>query len=111
MTELLRKHLQGMALNSPPESFHALDLEALREPEITFWSVWEGVELLGCGPLKELDGRHTEIKPVRTAAPHRRKGVATRLLKHILAEAKQNGYRRISLETAAGDASAATPQL
>ena len=59
---LLREHLQSMALHSPPESIHALDLEALRKPEITFWTAWESGELLGCGALKELDSRHGEIK-------------------------------------------------
>ena len=34
--ELLREHLRNMALHSPPESIHALDLEGLRKPEITF---------------------------------------------------------------------------
>ena len=99
VAELLREHLQDMARHSPPESIHALDLEALRKPEITFWSVWEGTELLGCGALKELDAQHAEIKSMRTAASHLRKGVASQTLQHILAEAKRRGYRRISLET------------
>jgi putative acetyltransferase len=72
--ELLREHLRGMALISPPESIHALDLEALRKPEITFWTVWEDGELLGCGALKELDPRHAEIKSMRTSSAHLRKG-------------------------------------
>jgi putative acetyltransferase len=88
-----------MAIHSPPESIHALDLEALRQPEITFWTIWEGGELLGCGALKELDSRHAEIKSMRTASPHLRKGVAKNLLQHILEEARRRGYIRLSLET------------
>ncbi len=63
---LLSEHLQGMADHSPPESIHALDLEGLRAPDISFWTAWEGPELLGCGALKELDARHGEIKSMRT---------------------------------------------
>lgn len=97
--ELLQEHLQTMTLHSPPESVHALDIEALRKPEITFWSLWEGAELMGCGALKELDADHGEIKSMRTAALHLRKGVAGKLLRHILKEAKQRSYQRVSLET------------
>ena len=96
---LLREHLQSMTLHSPPESRHALGVEALRQPEITFWTVWENGELLGCGALKELDARHAEIKSMRTSSSHLRKGVAKKLLNHILGEAARRGYSRLSLET------------
>ena len=86
---------------SPPQSVHALPLEGLRRREITFWSVWENGELLGCGALKELDPEHGEIKSMRTASSHLRKGVARAMLQHILAEAARRGYRRLSLETGA----------
>ncbi len=96
---LLEEHLRHMHSISPPESVHALDLDGLRRPEVTFWTAWEGGELVGCGALKELDARHGEIKSMRTAAAHLRKGVAARLLEHILAEAARRGYARLSLET------------
>ncbi|WP_285766764.1 GNAT family N-acetyltransferase [Peribacillus sp. SI8-4] len=96
---LVSEHLHGMALHSPPESIHALDLEALRKPEITFWSVWEDDQLVGCGALKELDDQHGEIKSMRTATAHLRKGVAKQLIQYIMEEAKRRGYRRLSLET------------
>ncbi|MBB3060723.1 GNAT family N-acetyltransferase [Microbulbifer rhizosphaerae] len=99
VAELLSEHLRGMAQHSPPESIHALDLEALRRPEITFWSAWDGAELMGCGALKTLDTRHAEIKSMRTASAHLRKGVVRRLLQHILDQARSRGYRRLSLET------------
>ena len=101
---LLQAHLQNLAALSPPESMHALDIGALRKPEITFWSVWDGEELAGCGALKELDAQHAEIKSMRTAAAHLRKGVASKLLQHIISEARRRSYRRLSLETGAGDA-------
>src|SRR5512133_2156921 len=96
---LLQEHLNSMKLYSPPESIHALDIEALRKPEITFWTVWENGELLGCGALKELDPQHGEIKSMRTTSAHLRKGVARAVVRHIIAEAKRRGYRRLSLET------------
>lgn len=96
---LLQEHLRDMAELSPPESIHALDLDGLRRPDIRFWTVWEKDQLLGCGALRELDSTHGEIKSMRTAEAHRRKGVATRMLGHILDEASRRGYRRLSLET------------
>src|SRR5947209_3520656 len=103
IAEFLREHLENMAQNSPPESMHALNLEQLRKPDITFWSAWSNSELLGCAALKELDSQHGEIKSMRTASAHRRKGVAARLLEHILDEAKRRNYKRVSLETGSMD--------
>ena len=101
---LLREHLASMALHSPPESVHALDLEALRAPDVSFWSVWEGPELAGCGALKELDAYHGELKSMRTASTHLRRGVAVVLLEHMLSVARKRGYRRLSLETGSMEA-------
>jgi putative acetyltransferase len=78
---------------SPPESVHALDLESLRQPDITFWTIWDEGVLVGCGALKALDSQHAEIKSMRTASSHWRQGVVTQLLEHMLAEAKRRGWR------------------
>ena len=99
IAKLLQEHLDSMRLLSPPESVHALDLTKLRQPDITFWCGWQGTELLGCGALKELAPDHGEIKSMRTAAAHLRKGVAAKMLKHIIDEAQRRKYRRLSLET------------
>ena len=96
---LLTEHLQNMYTLSPAESVHALSLEKLRAPDITFWTAWESDLLLGCGALKELDPKHGEIKSMRTAAAHLRKGIGSIALEHIISEAKRRGYRRLSLET------------
>jgi len=96
---LLREHLKDMYELSPPESVHALDLGALRSPDITVWSAWEGDELLGCGALKELDSRSGEIKSMRTAETHRGRGVASRILEQIMREARRRAYDRLNLET------------
>lgn len=96
---LLQDHLDDMALHSPPESIHALDLDALRQSDITFWSVWEDDELVGCGALKQLTKTSGEIKSMRTSRQHLRKGVAALLLKHIISTATLRGYLQLSLET------------
>ncbi len=101
---LLDEHLAEMRRLSPPESVHALDLGALRQPEISFWTLWSGRDLLGCGALKQLDASHAEIKSMRTAAAHRRRGVARTMLEHLVQQARQRSYARLSLETGAEDA-------
>jgi putative acetyltransferase len=96
---LLREHLRDAAFHSPPESVHALSVEALCVPEITFWAAWDSLELLGCGALLALEPGHGEIKSMRTATAHHRKGVASAILRRIIAEAEGRGYSRLSLET------------
>lgn len=96
---LLAEHLGNMAEITPPESIHALGIEALRAPGVTFWTVWSAGELLGCGALQQLAPGHGEVKSMRTANAHRRQGVARAMLAHIVAEAERRGYSRLSLET------------
>ena len=100
---ILTDHLEDMFATSPPECVFALDLEGLKKPNITFWTVWEDSQLLGCGALKTLDGTHGEIKSMRTTSAARNKGVASTLLRHILDTAKQKGLNKISLETGSQD--------
>ncbi len=96
---LLNEHLRNMYEISPPESVHALDLNRLRSPDITFWTAWEDSELVGCGALKELDPRHGEIKSMRTPQALRRRGAGRAILNHIIGVARARGYERLSLET------------
>ena len=96
---LLQEHLDDMYATSPPNSVHALSLEKLRKPDITFWTVWQQQDLLGCGALKILSTQHAEIKSMRTARQHLRKGVATLMLEHIILQAKAQRLIRLSLET------------
>jgi putative acetyltransferase len=96
---LLNEHLQSMYELSPPESVHALDIEKLRKPEITFWTAWDGPLLLGCGALMELDKSHGEVKSMRTPAAHRGRGAGRAILSHIIAVARSRSYERLSLET------------
>jgi len=96
---LLEAHTAELRGISPPESKHALDLEGLRRPEITMWSVWDGMTLVGCGAIKDLGDGHAELKSMRVSPAHRRRGIASLLLRHIIDEARARGFHRISLET------------
>lgn len=96
---LLRLHLDEMHQWSPPESVHAMPIERLRAPDVTFWSVWAGADLAGCGALKQLDAGHGELKSMRAHPDFRGKGVGKAILHHLLAEARARGYSRVSLET------------
>jgi len=100
----LTEHIEEMRSITPLESKHALDLDGLRRPEITFWSVLDGDDaVVGCGAVKALDASHAELKSMRTAQARKRSGIASLLLEHILAEAARMGFARISLETGSAD--------
>ena len=101
---LLALHLSGMHETSPPGHVFALDLSGLQAAGVTVWSVWDGDALAGIGALKQLDSGAAELKSMRTAPAHLRKGVAAALLDHIIAEATSRGVRRLSLETGRGPA-------
>ncbi|MGY5738011.1 GNAT family N-acetyltransferase [Vibrio antiquarius] len=96
---LLEEHLQDMYATSPPESVHALDVSKLKLPSITFWTGWDGEQLLGCVAMSQLEDGHAELKSMRTTPSARKQGVASRLLNHVIEQAKHQGIQRLSLET------------
>lgn len=101
--ELLRAHLQDMLACSPAESCHALDVDGLRAPEVTFWTAWDRQQLAGCCALKDLGHGHGEIKSMRTVESLRGRGVAAAMLEHLLTVARDRGWSRLSLETGSQD--------
>ena len=103
IARFLEEHVQEMRSITPPESKHALDLDGLRKPEVTFWSVFDGDTLVGCGAIKRLDADHAEVKSMRTASARKRNGIASLLMEHIITEAKRMGFTRLSLETGAAE--------
>ena len=107
--ELIERHLVGMRASSPPESVHALDIDSLRAPDVTFWSVWVENEIAGCGALKRLDARRGEIKSMRVADKFLGRGVGKALLQHLIGEARARGMESLWLET--GSSEAFTPAL
>ncbi len=96
---LLERHLAHMNALSPPEDVHALDVDGLVDPAVTFFSARSGGRLLGVGALKQLEPGHAEIKSMHTAEEARGRGVARALLDHLLRVARDRGARRLSLET------------
>jgi putative acetyltransferase len=101
---LVARHLRGMHENSPPESVHALDVEKLGAPGVTFWSVWVNGDLAGMGALKELDAANGEIKSMRVDDTFLGCGVGRGLLHHIIEQARARGLARLWLETGSTDA-------
>ncbi|NVI87860.1 GNAT family N-acetyltransferase [Actinomadura sp. BRA 177] len=99
IAEFLAEHVTQMRSVTPLESKHALDLDGLRGPDVTFWSVMDGDVVVGCGAIKRLDAVHGELKSMRTSPARARSGIASRLLGHILGEAERMGFGRLSLET------------
>lgn len=101
---LLRAHAQTMLASSPAESCHFLPAEGLRAPDISFWSMWDGGALVGCGALKDLGGGQGEIKSMHMRAALRGRGLGRLMLEHIVAEARGRGMRTLLLETGSMDA-------
>ncbi len=101
---LIAEHLSDMHSNSPPGYVHALAIENLRAPSVTFWSAWMGGNLCGCGALKELDRITGEVKSMRTRSAFLRRGVGQAVLDEIVRTGRQRGYSRLLLETGTGQA-------
>ena len=100
---LITFHLKGMHDTSPPESVHALDIDGLRHPSITFWSAWIGGELAGIGALKTIDADRGELKSMRVDDRFRGSGVGRAILRHIVAAARERGMKSLWLETGSTD--------
>jgi putative acetyltransferase len=109
--ELLRRHMEFAKANTPPEDVHALEVSQLVDPGLTFYSYRRDGELLAVGALKQLDGRHAELKSMHTAAEARRSGVGRAMVEHLIGVARDHGFRRVSLETGSTQAFAAARSL
>ena len=102
--ELLERHLAFAHENTPPQDIHALGIDGLLDPAITFFSLRQGGELLGVGALKQLDPHHAELKSMHTAEAARGRGIGRAMLGHLIGVARERGCRRVSLETGSMDA-------
>ena len=101
--ELLTKHFIELRAASPEGSAHVLDIQGLKVPSITFWSLWQNDMLMGCGALKFLDKDHGEFKSIRIHDSFRRMGNGINVINHLINEAKKLKIRKLSIETGAGD--------
>jgi putative acetyltransferase len=97
--ELIEEHLRNMYAITPPEHVFAFDVSKLKAPDVTFWTAWDGNDLVGCAALKQLSPTEGEIKSMRTPAARRRTGAGRSLLHHLIAVARARGYRALYLET------------
>jgi putative acetyltransferase len=100
---LIEFHLRTARAHTACGSDHGLSAMHLRAPDVTFWSLWDGEELLGIGALREISPDHGEIKSMHVAPSGRRSGAGSALLRHILEKAREKGMRRVSLETGSWD--------
>lgn len=108
---LVERHLQFARATTPPEHVFALDLDGLKDPAVTFFTYRVNGDVIGMAALKRLDDSHAELKSMHTAAEARGQGVGRALVDHIVAVARERGYRRVSLETGAGPAFEAARSL
>ena len=109
--DLLGRHLGFAHANTPPEDVHALDVDGLLDPAVTFFSFRRDGDLLGVGALKQLDRHHAELKSMHTAQAARGRGVGRAILGHLIGVARERGCRRVSLETGSMDAFAPARSL
>ena len=109
--ELLGRHLSFARQQTPPGDVHALDVDGLLDLAVTFCGYRCGGALLAVGALRQLDPGHGELKSMHTAAAARGRGIGRAMLEHLLALARERGYRQVSLETGTTPAFAAARAL
>ncbi|MEV8272221.1 GNAT family N-acetyltransferase [Microbacterium sp. NPDC077184] len=100
--DLLARHQAAMRAQTPEDSCHVLDVEALRDPSITVWAAYLEGELAGVGALKMLDAARGEVKSMRVEERFLGRGVGRALLRHIVSQARGRGLQSLWLETGSG---------
>ena len=103
VNELLKTHFIELKSVSPEGSSHVLDIEGLKVPSIKFWSLWENNDLIGCGALKILSENHGEFKSIRVANRFRQKKYGEKIIAHLIEKSKNQGIKKLSVETGAGE--------
>ena len=96
---LHQRHTADMHSETPPESIHMLPADALAAPGIAFFVMRKDGAAIGMGAYKRIDAGHAEIKSMHVLAEHRGGGLSRRMLDHLVAEARAEGFGRLSLET------------
>ena len=104
VTDLLAFHLAEMHALSPPCKVHAMPVARLRQPDVTFYSAWDGEARAAVGALREIDAARGELKSMRATPAYRGKGAGEAILRHLVAEARRRGYTWLGLETGRPDA-------
>ncbi len=99
VAELLAHHVESARSETEPGSDHALDIDGLRNPDIRFWSVWQGEQLLGTGAWWHFAPGHGELKSMHVVEAARGRGIGGAMLQHLIDDAAAAGIIRLSLET------------
>lgn len=100
---LIRRHLEQMAAQSPPDSCHVLDGSGLEAPEVDFYLLRLGGKAIAMGGLKALPDGARELKSMHTAAEARGTGAGRAMLEFLLARAREDQAGGIYLETGSTD--------
>src|SRR5213076_959835 len=108
---LLEVHLAFSRAVTPPGHVHALGIDGLLDPAVTFFSARRDGVLVGIGALKRLDDSHAEVKSMHTIEAARGQGVGRAMVDHLLMVAAARNYQRVSLETGTMDAFAPARSL
>ncbi len=108
---LLQLHLDEMYTWSPADKVHAMPAERLREPDVSFFAVWDSEQLAAVGALKALGEKRGELKSMRASPNYRGKGAGEALLIHLIEQAQRRGYTWLGLETGRPDEFLAAQRL
>jgi putative acetyltransferase len=101
LAQVLQAHWLFCTSSTPIEHVYALHASKLFSPDITVFGARIDGELVGVGALRRLDAHHAELKSMHTLAKSRGSGVGKAMVAHIEQFAKEQGVKRISLETGA----------
>jgi len=100
---MLKFHFDTNVSVTPPGSVHVFDLSRLKQPDVSFWSAWNGDTLMGVGALKRMNAEDGEIKSMHTLKQARGSGVGSAMLRHIIEKARVMKLKRLFLETGSFD--------
>jgi len=101
LAQLLKAHWLFCTSTTPIEHVYALDASRLFTPDITVFGARVHGELVGVGALRKLGHEHAELKSMHTLAKLRGLGIGKAMVDHIEQFAKEQGVKRLSLETGA----------
>ena len=103
VNHLLIKHFVELRSVSSKGSTHVLDIPGLKDPSIKFWSLWNNNHLIGCGALKFIGQNHGEFKSIRVSDDFRNRGIGSKIISHLIIQAKKLGIKKLSIETGSGN--------
>lgn len=89
---------KALSLLYPSEGIFGVDFDSPAVRNMSFVVAYIQDEPVGCGGLRPLDG-FCELKRFYVSPLHRRKGIATAMLRYFIEQAKADGFTCMRLET------------